>query len=281
MKSYSHPVIGQVDLIVEDLERILPFYIDVLGLQVVEQTDRTASLAADGKTTLLTLEQPDNVKPRKPGTTGLFHIAFLLPHRSDLANLVHHFIQTRYQLQGASDHHVSEALYLADPEGNDIEIYIDRAPEVWKWDGDQVHMTTEALDVENLLKDASETGWTGMPDQTIIGHIHLQVSDLKKAQEFYCNGLGFDLVLNYGSQAAFISKDRYHHDIGLNTWNSAGASAPDENSAGLKLYTILLPNEEAKQQVIRQLEKLEAWMKVEDGKVITRDPSGIHIQLQV
>ena len=87
-----------------------------------------------------------------------------------------------------------------------------------------------------------------MPDQTIIGHIHLQVSDLKKAQEFYCEGLGFDLVLNYGSQAAFISKDRYHHDIGLNTWNSAGASAPAENSAGLKLYTILLPNEEAKQK---------------------------------
>ena len=128
MKSIPHPVIGQVDLIVENLERTLTFYRDVLGFQVFAQTDKKASITADGKTTLLTLEQPEVINPRQPRTTGLFHIAFLLPNRSDLADLVLHIIQSRLQLQGASDHHVSEAIYFADPDGNGIEVYIDRAP---------------------------------------------------------------------------------------------------------------------------------------------------------
>lgn len=278
MKQYPHPVIGEVNLIVQNLDRTLEFYKNVLGFQVLEQTNEMASLTADGKSVLVRLEQVENVNPRQR-TTGLYHIAFLLPNRSDLADIVHHFISTRQQLQGASDHHVSEALYLADPEGNGIEIYIDRAPELWKWDGDQVYMTTQALDIEDLLKDASEAGWKGMPEGTVNGHIHLQVSELQKTKEFYCEGLGFDLMLNYGSQALFIAKEKYHHHIGLNTWNSAGAPAPAENSAGLKSFTIILPNEEAMKQTVQNLEKLHAMVSKADGKVITKDPSGIHIQL--
>ncbi|MEK3888692.1 VOC family protein [Bacillus sp. FSL K6-3431] len=279
-KSITPPysVIGNVELIVESLERTLAFYIDVLGFQVLEQTNSFASLTVDGKTTLLTLEQVKDVNPRQR-TTGLYHIALLLPNRSDLANIIHHFIHTSTQLQGASDHHVSEALYLNDPEGNGIEIYIDRAPDTWKWDGDQVHMTTEALDVADVLKDGTEQGWTGMPKDTIIGHIHLQVSELVKTREFYCDALGFDLMLKYGSQALFVAKDGYHHHIGLNIWNSAGAPAPAENSAGLKRFTIILPDEKALSETIGRLEKINASFTKKDGNLIIKDPSGISIKL--
>ncbi|CAM4183177.1 VOC family protein [Lederbergia lenta] len=274
----QHPVIGTVDLIVENLEHTLAFYINVLGFQVLDQTASSASLTADGKTPLLTLEQPEDVKPRKR-TTGLYHIAFLLPDRSDLANIVHYFIQTSAQLQGASDHHVSEALYLSDPEGNGIEIYIDREPNTWKWDGDQVYMTTQALDVEDLLKNASDEGWQGMPTGTIVGHIHLQVAELEKTKEFYCEGLGFDAVLNYGSQALFVSKERYHHHIGLNIWNSGGAPAPAKNSAGLKWFTIIFPNNAIMSEAVNRLRKINAWISESDGEVTIKDPSGIYIRL--
>ncbi|MBS4177903.1 VOC family protein [Lederbergia citrea] len=279
MQSHSHSIIGQVVLKVQNLESTVAFYKDLLGFQIIEQTDNKAALSADGKTALLILEKRDDATPRQPQTTGLYHIAFLLPNRSDLADIVNHFIQTRTQLQGASDHHVSEALYLADPEGNGIEIYIDRAPEEWKWEGDQVYMTTQALDIESLLGDASDAGWKGMPEDTIIGHIHLQVSELQKTRQFYCEGLGFDPVLNYGSQALFISKDRYHHHIGLNTWNSAGGQAPAENSAGLKWFSIVVRDEDEKRKVVNQLEKINAWMSEENGEIITKDPSGIYIKL--
>ncbi|MBS4196038.1 VOC family protein [Lederbergia citri] len=274
-------VIKQAVLTVQNLERSVDFYEKVLGFKVIERTNEKASISADGKTALLSLEQRKDATPRDPRTSGLYHIAFLMPNRSHLADIVHYFIQTRYPLQGASDHHVSEALYLADPEGNGIEIYIDRDPEKWIWQGDQVYMTTEPLDVENLLQEATETGWKGMPEKTIIGHIHLQVAELEKTREFYYDGLGFDLILRYGSQALFMSKNKYHHHIGLNTWNSKGVAAPSENSTGLKYFTIALPNNEEKQKIMEQLKKINAPMTEENGKILTTDPSGINIVLEV
>ncbi|MBS4200869.1 VOC family protein [Bacillus sp. FJAT-49732] len=274
-------VIKQAVLTVKDLDRTVEFYEKVLGFKVIERTNEKASISTDGETALLVLEQRKDATPRDPRTTGLYHIAFLLPHRSHLADIVNYFIQTRYPLQGASDHHVSEALYLADPEGNGIEIYIDRDPDNWIWQKDQVYMTTVALDIENLLQEATETGWKGMPEKTIIGHIHLQVAELEETREYYCDGLGFDLVLRYGGQALFISKNKYHHHIGLNTWNSKGAPAPEENTTGLKYFTIALLNDEAKQNVIKQLEKISASFSEKDGRIITKDPSGIEIVLEV
>ncbi|WP_249315446.1 VOC family protein [Bacillus sp. FJAT-49711] len=274
-------IIKQAVLIVRNLEKTEAFYEKVLGFKVIERTNEKVALSADGEKALLILEQNQDAVPRNPRTTGLYHLAFLLPERSHLADIVHYFIQTRYPLQGASDHHVSEALYMADPEGNGIEIYTDRAPEEWRWQEGQVFMTTEALDIEDLLRDATETGWQGMPERTVIGHIHLQVSELNKTREFYCDGLGFDLVLNYGSQASFISKNKYHHHIGLNTWNSKGAPAPAKNSTGLKNYTIVLPSDEEKQKVIDRLKEINASLSLDNGKIITEDPSGTEIVLEV
>ncbi|MCR2821175.1 VOC family protein [Lederbergia panacisoli] len=274
-------IIKQAVLTVQNLDKTVAFYEKILGFKVIERTNEKATVSADGETGLLVLEQNQSAAPRNPKATGLYHIAFLLPERSHLADIVHYFIQTRYPLQGASDHHVSEALYMADPEGNGIEIYIDRNPEKWRWHEGQVYMTTEALDIENLLKDATETGWKGMPEKTVIGHIHLQVAELEKNREFYCDGLGFDVVLHYGSLALFISKNKYHHHIGLNTWNSKGAPAPAKNSTGLRNFTLALSNEEEMQKIKQQLEKLNASFSLEEGKVITRDPSGTEIVLEV
>lgn len=276
-----HSVIGTVTLTVQNVERMLAFYTEMLGLKVYERSSGAVSLTADGKTVLIELEEDTEAKIRNPRTTGLYHIAFLLPDRSDLADVLKHLSQTRYPLQGASDHDVSEALYLADPEGNGIEIYTDRDEHLWKWEQDQVFMSTKPLDIDDLMNNVSEAGWTGMPDKTVIGHIHLQVSDLDEAKQFYCEGIGFDPVLRYGSQALFISWRNYHHHIGLNTWNSARQGPPKEKSTGLKHFTILFSDEDERRAAIARLEKLNAWINDEGGTIITKDPSGIHMILEV
>ena len=142
--------VGHVKIKVENLERSLTFYQDVLGFDILEQTNSTATLTTDGKTSILSLEQPENVIPKQGRTTGLYHFAILLPERSDLANIVVHFVEKGIRF-AASDHLVSEALYLDDPDGNGIEIYSDRDPSVWKWDRNEVAMTTIRLDIQNLL----------------------------------------------------------------------------------------------------------------------------------
>ncbi|MFY4774994.1 VOC family protein [Metabacillus sp. RGM 3146] len=273
--------VSKVSLLVEDLERSLSFYKEKIGFQVLEQTATKAVLTADGKTPLLSIEQPDNLKTGRLRTTGLYHFALLLPKRADLANVLMHFLETGYPLQGASDHLVSEALYLADPDGNGIEIYRDRPSDEWEWNGEQVHMTTEPLQAENLLAERTPEGWQGLPSETVMGHIHLQVSNLHNTETFYTKGLGFDVVTKYGAQALFISTERYHHHIGLNTWNSAGAEAPEENSAGLKSYTLQFPDHEAREKVLRKLAEAGAKVFEQDGVPMVKDPSGITIELDV
>ncbi|MFS0645496.1 VOC family protein [Siminovitchia sp. 179-K 8D1 HS] len=277
----AHPIVGEIQLTVRDIERTAGFYQHILGLQLLNRTGSSASFTADEKSVMLTLAESKNAKPRAPGTAGLYHMAFLLPNRPYLADVLKHFIQIRLPLQGASDHHVSEAIYLADPEGNGIEIYADRPKEEWRWKNDQVFMTTTALDAENLMQEASAAGWQGMPAAAVMGHIHLQVADLASSEHFYCNGLGFDKMLHYGSQALFISKHRYHHHIGLNTWNSIDAPPPEENSTGLKRYSILFPSKEEREKAARQLEKINASIFVKNDIIMTKDPSGIRIYLEV
>ncbi|WP_062108205.1 VOC family protein [Bacillus niameyensis] len=276
----NQPIVDQVVLNVRDLELTLDFYTKVLGFKVIKHSDKKAVLSANGAAGLLILEKEEGSIPRPPRTTGLYHIAFLLPSRPDLANFVQYLIDFQYPIQGASDHSVSEALYLADPEGNGIEIYTDRDSQLWKWNKDEVHMTTEALDIRDLLEEKTEIGWKGIPVDTVIGHIHLQVSDLKKTEQFYCEGLGFDVVARYGPQALFVSKDRYHHHIGLNTWNSLNGMVPPENSTGLKWYSITLSSNEDYVKVKEQLSEIHADAQEKDEMLFVKDPSGISIRIQ-
>lgn len=273
--------VGHVKIKVENLERSLKFYQDVLGFDILEQSISTVKLTSDGKTSILSLEQPDNVIPKQGRTTGLYHFAILLPERTDLANIVIHLVNKGIKF-GSSDHLVSEALYLNDPDGNGIEIYIDREPSKWNWKGEEVGMTVDPLDFENLLTTVKPgEKWQGMPEGTVMGHIHLHVSELRKTEEFYVKGLGFDVVNRYGVQALFLSAGKYHHHIGLNTWNGAGAPTPSLNSVGLESFTLILPNEEVRNHVVSNLKKIGANVMEVNHSFITYDPSGNKVELAV
>ncbi|MBB2479638.1 VOC family protein [Bacillus sp. APMAM] len=273
--------VEQVNLKVQNIERSLAFYKDIIGFKVLDQTATTAKLSADGKTVLISLEQPENVIPKQPRTTGLYHFALLLPTRADLGKILLHFIQIGYPLQGASDHLVSEALYLADPDGNGIEIYTDRPSSTWDWKNNEVIMSTEPLDAQSLLKEAQGQSWNALPSGTVMGHIHLHVSELKKTEEFYTKGLGFAVVSRYGNQALFISTGKYHHHIGLNTWNGIGAPEPPANSVGLVSYTLKFPDEDTRKNIIHQLKNIGAIVTEENGYFVTVDTSGNRILLQI
>lgn len=270
--------VGQVNINVTNLNSSLEFYQKVIGFQILEQTDRKAVLTADGKIGLLTIEQPVDVLPKEKGETGLFHFALLLPTRADLSVFLRHLSETGLRF-GASDHLVSEALYITDPDGNGIEVYIDRLAIEWTWSNGEVKMVSDPLDVESLLA-VSDMDWDGLPADTVMGHVHLHVADLQKAEEFYTKGLGFTVVSHY-PQAVFISTGDYHHHIALNTWQGVGASKPRENSVGINWYTLTFPNEEAIAKVIEQLQHLGASYIVEDGLFVIEDPSGNKIQLTV
>jgi len=212
--------VGEVNIKVKNLDYSVTFYQNIIGLQLLEQSERKAVLTADGQTPLLTLEEPVDVIPKQEHMSGLYHFAILLPTRTDLGDFLRHLILTGYPL-GAADHYVSEALYLNDPDGNGIEVYRDRPYLEWTWKNDLVEMATEELDAEGILAE-SGAEWKGLPSGTIMGHIHLHVGDLEKAKEFYTKGIGFEVV-SYYPQAVFLSSGRYHHHVAINTWQGSGA----------------------------------------------------------
>ncbi|AVK86135.1 glyoxalase [Lysinibacillus sp. B2A1] len=270
--------VTNVEIKVSDLQRSIAYYQEVIGFKILHQESYKATLTADGKTALLTIVQPETVEEKTRFTTGLYHFALLLPTRRDLANVISHFHKNGVYF-GASDHDVSEALYLSDPDKNGIEIYADRPENTWTWHSNQVHMVTEPLNVQSILAEGNNT-WSGLPAGTVMGHIHLSVSSLTEAEEFYTKGLGFDIVTRYGAQALFISTGRYHHHIGLNTWYSENAPKLGEHQVGLKTFSLRLDNE---QQVATMKENLRAiGAPVTDiaGGFQTEDPAGNKILLK-
>ena len=268
---------GPVELTVSDLDRSLHYYRDSIGLGVREQGAGQASLGGDSD--LLVLREVPGARPA-PRNTGLFHFALLVPERRDLAAWLAHAIREEVPLTGVSDHFVSEALYLRDPDEHGIEIYADRPRELWE--GQVARMTTEPLDLENLLgelDDPETEPFVRLPGGTVMGHVHLQVAEIPETLRFYRDLLGFDLMASYGSQAAFLSAGGYHHHLGGNTWNSAGAAPPPEGSASLRRATIVLPDSETRDEVARRV--ADDGQEPEDtpqGPVV-RDPSGNRLLL--
>jgi catechol 2,3-dioxygenase len=268
---------GPVELTVSDLGRSLDYYRDAIGLGVREQGAGRASLGGDSD--LLVLEEVPGAQPA-PRNTGLFHFALLVPERRDLATWLAHAIREEVPLTGVSDHFVSEALYLRDPDEHGIEIYADRPREIWE--GQVARMTTEPLDLESLLgelNDPEREPFERLPGGTAMGHVHLQVAEIPETLNFYRDLLGFDLMASYGSQAAFLSAGGYHHHLGANTWNSAGAAPPLKGSAALRRATIVLPDSETRDEVVRRV--ADDGQEPEDtpqGPVV-RDPSGNRLLL--
>lgn len=231
--------IGGTRLRVGDLARSLAFYRDVLGFTATPVSENVTALAAGSAAPILTLvEQKDAVR-KPPRSTGLYHAAILTPSRPALGKVLRRLFDAQYPLDGASDHLVSEALYLSDPDGNGLEIYRDRPRGEWRYAGTQLQMDTRRLDLESLLNDADPSAYTAIPDGTVIGHMHLHVSDLAQAEAFYAGLLGFDVVVRGYPGALFFSAGGYHHHLGTNTW--AGSAPPPPNAVGMVWWDLVVP----------------------------------------
>ena len=283
MNFHTKPVtyVGEVGLKVLDLKEMTRFYKEVIGFEILDETVNTTVLGAGGEA-LLKLEAVEGLAPKKGRYAGLYHFVILLPDRKELAKILIHLHNSGIRL-GSSDHLVSEALYLSDPEGNGIEIYRDRQPEEWNWNGGQVDMAVDPIDAEGLVQTAQEAGeaWQGMPAGTVMGHIHLHVSNLQEAQKFYVDGLGFEIVTSMGGQALFLADQKYHHHIGLNIWNGIGIPALPEKEAGLHYYTLVLEDEEKRSRLAEHLQTIGATITEHAHYLETTDPAGNFIRLTV
>lgn len=265
--------LGYVHLTVSSLERSIAYYQDALGFKLHRREGDTAYLGAGGPDRLVFTERPGARKPRR--ATGLYHFAILTPSRPDLARSIQRLIDTRTPLQGASDHLVSEALYLADPDGNGIEIYRDRPRAEWYDAQGNFRMDTVPLDIESILSElprATGAG-NGLHPDTVIGHMHLHVRNIPEAQNFYCNVLGFDLMATIPGSALFVSAGGYHHHLGLNTWGTLGAPPPPPESIGLRYFTVHLPTQAEVDRVLDRVRQAGGAVDDHPQGRLVRDPS--------
>lgn len=274
MNNSIHPEtrLGFVHLTVRDLKQSLAFYQNVLGFKVHRQEDDTARLGAGGADLLVLTENPSARYVR--GTTGLYHFATLVPSRVELAQVLKSLIETETPVQGFADHLVSEAIYLADPDGNGIEIYRDRPRQEWYDARGQFRMGTEPLNLRSLLGELKghEDKWTGLNPRTVLGHMHLQSANVRPDEAFYHDVLGFDVMVNWGS-ASFLSAGGYHHHIGMNTWNSAGAPPPPPDAVGLRYFTVQLPNRDELSRVVDRVRDAGVPVEETEAGLLVRDPS--------
>jgi catechol 2,3-dioxygenase len=280
--------VGTVRLTVSDLARSSRFYEQAIGLSPTEHDDGTVSLGPAGGEPLVELRGDGSAPALDRRATGLFHLAVLLPTRADLALALIRLGRARWPLDGASDHLVSEALYLSDPDGNGIEIYRDRPRSDWQRTDGQLQMATLPLDLDDVLGAAMTPGAgaphppASMPDGTTIGHVHLQVADLADSEAFYSGVLGLDVTVRGYPGALFVSAGGYHHHIGLNTWHSAGAPPPPAGSVGLRSFELLLPDARELEAVLSRVRA--AGLPVDDAPragALVRDPSGNGVLLRV
>lgn len=231
--------IGDVSLTVADLDRSIAFYTDVLGFQLMSRDRTTATLGAGGNAALVQLSERRGAIRRPRRSSGLYHFAILVPSRAALGRSLRRLAERRWPLSGASDHLVSEALYLDDPDGLGIEIYRDRPRHAWQHDGGEVVMATEPLDLTDVANEPGADGaWPGLEADTAIGHVHLHVPDLGRAEQLYCEGVGFTPMLRRYPGALFVAAGGYHHHLGLNVWAGLGAPPPPENAVGLSGFTV-------------------------------------------
>lgn len=233
--------VGHVHLRVADLDRALAFYRDALGFREAWRGGQTVMLSADGGYPFalgLTATADPPEAPRR--RCGLYHAAFLLPGRAALGRLLRRLMEREVTLDGASDHLVSEALYLRDPEGNGVELYADRPREQWDRHGDEIEMDTRPLDLRDLLAAGGDRS-APAAEGTRLGHMHLRVSDLGRAEAFYHGALGFDVVVRRYPGALFLSAGGYHHHLGTNVWAGQGIPPAATSGPGLWYFTVAVP----------------------------------------
>jgi catechol 2,3-dioxygenase len=270
--------IGTVGLIARDLDLLTNYYRDLLGLTVMERTGKVARLGTGG-VTLIEIEHRPDALPDDPSTAGLYHTAFLMPTRADHARWIMHVARNRVPITGASDHGVSEAFYLDDPEGNGVEVYNDRPAERWTWQDRLVVMQTRQLDIEAILDeiDRATATYPAAPEGLRVGHIHLRVGSVEQAEQFYRGPIGLELTRRRGG-ATFMSSGGYHHHVGANVWHSDGADARDMNRAGLSWFSMELAEPGAIDAMAGRLRAANAPVEASPGGVETADPWGTRIR---
>ena len=265
--------LGAIRLRAGDVDRLREFYETTVGLRPLGTADSVISLGANGRALVELVGDPD-APSRPPNTTGLFHLALLVPTRADLARTLRRVADSGWRLTGASDHLVSEALYLRDPEGNGVELYRDRPREEWPLAGDSVEMATLPLDLDDLLAEpGGEEADEAMPGSTTLGHVHLQVADLDRAESFWVDALGLDVTARGLPGALFASAGGYHHHVGLNTWAGVGAPSPPPGGRGLVRFDLVLPHAAAVEAAAQRLARVTDVERADDG-VLAADPSG-------
>lgn len=273
--------LGRVRLQVADLGRSVNYYEEVLGLRTIEGGGGQAALLGtpgDGAALVELHERAGAAPVPRRGRLGLYHFAILLPDRRALARFAAHLAE-RGVGAGASDHRVSEAFYLHDPDGLGIEVYADRPRSSWRHEGGQLVMATDPLDLADLLREARGEPWGGMPEGTVIGHIHLHVGDLARAEAYYHQALGLDKTVWSYPGALFLSAGGYHHHLGLNTWAPGGEPA-GEDEARLLEWELCLPSPEHVGEVHASLKS--AGHPVEGGVPdgVARDPWGTRLRIR-
>ncbi len=280
----AHTEMGVVRLTVSDMRSSRSFYERALGLQAQDLGDGKLGFGAPGEPSLVELTPDASAPQLDRRATGLFHLAILVPTRVDLARSLARLAQARWPLHGASDHLVSEALYLSDPDGNGIEVYRDRPRAQWRHDErGNLQMVTLALDLRSLageLADPEQTPSTVAPG-TRIGHVHLQVADIDEAEVFYSGLLGFDVTTRGYPGALFVSAGGYHHHIGLNTWHSAGAAPPPPGSIGLRSFDVRLSDEAELDRILGRIDAAGlATQPINGPGALVHDPSGNAVVLR-
>ncbi len=276
---HAEAALGAVHLQVADLARSVAYYETVIGLRALASDDATVSLGAEGDATPLVVlhHRAGAVPVPARGRLGLYHFAILLPNREALGRFIAH-LAALGAYAGMSDHLVSEAVYLTDPDGLGIEVYADRPRESWRVANHKLEMATLTLDAADLVRASQGIVWDGMPPGIRIGHVHLFVSDLEAAARFYHEGLGLDKVLLEFPGALFMSAGGYHHHLGTNTW-AAGAPRAEANDARMLEWSVVLPSTADVEATARALERAGATISRTDGDVTAADPWGTIVRV--
>jgi len=275
-------IVGSVTLKAANLDRLIQFYTQVIGLQQIHG-DSTEAVLGAGTRPVIRLVSTRGAKQPPFSTTGMYHAAILFPNRHSLAKKIAQISALRIPL-GEADHLVSEAFYLSDPEGNGLELYRDRPREEWKWVNGSVAMATDPIDWDSFLgeirQEDPDLSNPVAPEGTKLGHVHLKVADIDDSLRFYHDLLGFDVTAHLPG-ALFVSAGGYHHHLGMNTWHSRGGTPPPEPSTGLLEYSILLPDSARLDQVIDRLEAAGTTVRGEGKAAYIQDPSHNQIKLTV
>lgn len=269
--------IGKVRLKVRNLAGVSAFYRKVLGLKLTGEREGTHALGTSSQP-LLELEADPALAPRDPHAAGLFHTAFLLPSRADLARWLIFASENRIRIEGASNHIVSEAIYLSDPEGNGIEIYADRPQSGWRAANGEIHMATRALDAQDLISEAGGKVWEGFPEGGSVGHVHLQVGDTGEAEGFYRDVLGFEVTSHYPG-ASFFGSGGYHHQLAANVWNSGGAGPRPAGMAGLAGIELVVADASKRADIVARAKAAGLDVTAQEGATALHDPWGTVITL--